>query len=224
MTMPAADIRRPRRGLALVFVAVVIFAGLSYIASRDPAAARELERNQAMAAHLAQFPAVVETAAARLMQQGIAAENLDFNPEGTGATSVFYSGAGGVAYQMPPASVAAGGVWRFLAVSADGRGYFAAGVGRDAADGKDVMLYLDGVAEKFCRLLNRRLGLPPEPRVETVPVDFTAAGEPAAAAGDNGWTFAAHKPDTAEKQAPRAACVRNGPAGRFVVYRVVAAR
>ncbi|MFN7114519.1 MAG: hypothetical protein ACK4PK_09225 [Alphaproteobacteria bacterium] len=226
---PAGAARQNNRTTLLVLLmAAMITGGLYYAYQQTRDTALRNESAQIVTAQIMQFPATVRAGVARLQNDGVALSKIDFSPQGIGEHAVFHKRGGGVRYQTPPAGLLeGGGRWMFKTVTAQGEGWFIAGLGSDDAAGKDVFAYLSGVPLALCERLNRNLGLPPLPRVESVAVDFATPADKDARAGLNPWTFSAHgKPIDAEGQSssPSAACVRNGAEGDYVYYHLLAAQ
>lgn len=217
-----------RTALLLLLMIAMAVGGLYYAYTQTQDKALRNESAQILTAQVMQFPATVRTGVARLQADGVPLYKINFSPQATGDHAVFHKNGGAVRYQTPPEGLLEdGGRWLFKSVTADGEGWFIAGLGSDEAAGKDVFAYLSGVPLGLCERLNRNLGLAPLPRVESVAVDFARPGEKDDRAGLNPWTFSAHgKPVDAEGNSgsPAAACVRNGTEGAYVYYHLLASQ
>lgn len=217
---------------ATVALSLLLFAmvtgGLYYFYDHSKTKALYQENQRLVVTQVLQFPAVVRTGVARLQASGVALEKIDFSPESKGPKAVFHSNGGGVRYQTPPDGLLSDqGRWRFKTVNAAGEGWFIAGLGSDEEKGKDVFAYLQGLPQDFCEMVNRTLGLPAAPKVESVAIDLATPGPVNGTAGLNAWTFAAHsRPALAggENATPSAACVQNGNGGSYVFYHLLAAQ
>jgi|GEM_PF-1245348 len=207
----------------LMLVAVVLFGGLSYVVSQSGKSASDEEKVLMAAAQVTQFPAAIRTAVARLRAAGVALQDIDFNEQGTLPTSIFYSGGGAIAYQKPPSDMGTAANWRFKLAQPDNTGWFVGGMGSDGPEGKDVFAYLVNVPIVLCQEINRAMGLPGEPLIEPTEVNLAEPAASDAEAGNNAWTFSAHRRDN-RIETPPAACVRNGGDGPLVYYHVVAAQ
>lgn len=223
---PAAGKTLGGRFLLLVFL--LIAAALIYVYTQAQVKAGQREKVQELTAQITQFPAVVRTGVARMQARGIALDDINFNPDAQGTRAVFHKKGGAVRYQLPPSGVLAdGSKWVFKTVNAKGEGWFIAGAGNDDHTGKDVIAALSGLSLGLCERINHTLGLPARPKVESVTIDFTKAGGAEDYAGLNPWTFAVHAQPTGPdgtNTSPPAACVRNGEAGAYVYYHLLAAQ
>ncbi|MDY0009354.1 MAG: hypothetical protein RBS08_06590 [Bdellovibrionales bacterium] len=223
---PAAGKTRGGRFFLLLFILLV--SALAYMYMQHSIKVGHRERAEELTAQVMQFPAVVRTGVARMHARGIALDDLNFNPDAQGMRAVFHKKGGAVRYQLPPPGILTdGGKWMFKTVNAKGEGWFIAGAGRDDHTGKDVIAALSGLPLGLCERINHALGLAPRPKVESVTVDLSRPAGAEDYAGLNAWTFAVHAqpvgPDGANTS-PSAACIRNGEAGAYVYYHLLAAQ
>jgi len=217
---------------ATAFLTLLMFAmiagGFYFFYDRSQTQAVQEENRMLVVTQVTQFPAVVRAGVMRLQAAGVPLAKIDFSPDSKGERAVFHSKGGAVRYQMPPQGLLPDqGRWRFKTVTPAGEGWFIAGLGSDEEAGKDVFAYLQGLPREFCEMVNRTLGLPAAPKVESVAVDLATPGPVNGTAGLNAWTFAAHgRPagTDGESSTPSAACVRNGDDGAYVFYHVLAAQ
>lgn len=175
-----------RSTFLLLLLIAMIAGGIYYAYSQSQERALRDETVQLLTAQVTQFPAAVRAGVARLMAEGVPLHKIDFGAEATGPRAVFHKKGGAVRYQHPPAGLLEdGGRWRFKTVNAVGEGWFIAGAGSDEPAGKDAFAYLSGVPIGLCERINRMLGLPALPKVESVAVDFANPGEASDRAGLN---------------------------------------
>lgn len=230
--------RRPsERGnaLFLLLIAIALFGALSYaVTHAGRSGGFDQEKGLLSAAQVTQYPAGLSTTVKRMLKAGVTDGTLTFDPAATGPGAVFSSQGGGAQVEMPPKDVGDATAWRFKTTPADGAGrsgWFVAGVGDDGAAGKDVFAFLDNVSPEVCQHLLRGLGLDATPLAEKNAVDFTgtnegrpdqtggASGATSLAQAKQGFAFNAWN-DAGNPQTY--ACVRNGPAGEYVYYHVLA--
>jgi len=171
--------------LFLILIAVALFAALSYAvtsSSRTSSGTTDGESNLINSAQITQYPASVRTAVVRMLINGVAANQLEFNdaPNFTaltdtnpnpGATAVsrgwgvFHPDGGGATLVTAPPEVMENGqpgVWRFNSA------YQVSNIGRtdSAATGNyanEVLAFLPGVQRAACRRLNEELGIAATP-------------------------------------------------------------
>lgn len=218
-----------RQSVLCLLLIVALGCGLYYAMSQTREKNIRNERAELITAQVTQFPAVVRAGVARLMKNGVPVYRIDFAPDARGPRALFSAQGGGVRYQLPPSGLIEDQAhWRFKTVTDDNEGWFIAGLGSDAAEGKDVFAYLTGLPQALCERINRAYGLPATAKSEAMTIDLATPAGPDVVAGLNPWTFAAHgKPVEASGgigQTPTAACVRNGETGNYIFYYLLAAQ
>lgn len=228
--MPGRDpaLRHGEKGQAvfLVLVAIALFGALAYVVMQGGKGASTIgEKGDEMTAfaRLTAFPEEVRLKAEELLLGGLDAAGLDFSRDAKGRGAVFAQ----MPYQNPPLSVGAASDWGFKGVTAEGGGFFIAGLGADDAGGKDIFAYLDGLDRAACEQIKKALGLSVSTLTEAVTVNLAGTGGgPDSAAGNNAFTFSAHNEDRGGPL--RASCVRNGNkqdrTPNYTYYHVIVAR
>ncbi|MCD8497642.1 MAG: hypothetical protein LRZ85_05885 [Alphaproteobacteria bacterium] len=162
--------------LFLILIAVALFAALSYAvtsSSRTSSGTTDGESNLINSAQITQYPASVRTAVVRMLINGVAADQLEFNGPTTfddltdtnpGAAvtygwGVFHPDGGGATLVTAPPEVMENvqpGVWRFNSA------YQVTNIGTTIAGSSaanDVLAFLPGVQKAACRRLNQELGI-----------------------------------------------------------------
>ncbi|MBU0800062.1 MAG: hypothetical protein KKA05_03580 [Alphaproteobacteria bacterium] len=153
--------------LFLILIAVALFAALSYAVTSTTRTTdnRGDQTDGITAAALVQYPAGVRTAIMRMIINGVAVEDLEFNqPAGfddltSNDVAVFHPDGGNATYQSPTTeaiSNPAAAEWYFNAA------FEIDNIGSEQPNefsGNDIIAFLPGVREGICRHINRRMGL-----------------------------------------------------------------
>ncbi|MCD8562656.1 MAG: hypothetical protein LRY54_01005 [Alphaproteobacteria bacterium] len=162
--------------LFLILIAVALFAALSYAvtsSTRTSSGTTDGETNLINSAQITQYPASVRTAVVRMMINGVAADQLEFNgpnefsaltdtdPSNPGfkGYGVFHPNGGGATLVTAPPEVMENnqpGVWGFDSY------YQVEGIGTTSTgdySANDIVAFLPGVARAACRRLNEELGI-----------------------------------------------------------------
>lgn len=154
--------------LFLILVAVVLFAALSYAVTSSTRTTDETGGSQTdriNAAALVQYPAGIRTSIMRMVVDGVATNELEFNTPADfdnltdERIAVFHPAGGNATYQVAaPDTLTAGstGAWSFnMEFEIDN-------IGSEIANdigGNDVVAFLPGIREGICRHINREVGL-----------------------------------------------------------------
>ena len=163
--------------LFLILVAVVLFAALSYAVTSSTRTTDDTGGSQTdriNAAALVQYPAGIRASIMRMVVDGAATNELEFNTPADfndltdERIAVFHPAGGNATYQIAaPDALAPGstGAWSFnMEFEIDN-------IGSEIANdigGNDVVAFLPGIREGICRHINREVGL-------TGPIPDTAA-------------------------------------------------
>lgn len=162
--------------LFLILIAVALFAALSYAvtsSSRTSSGTTDGESNLINSAQITQYPASVRTAVVRMLINGVAAEQLEFNDQATFANltdtnpgtavthgfGVFHPDGGGASFVTAPPEVMENqqpGVWLFTS------NYQVSNIGTTVPasnSANEVLAFLPGVAIAACRRLNLELAI-----------------------------------------------------------------
>ncbi|MEM8833359.1 MAG: hypothetical protein AAGB32_02345 [Pseudomonadota bacterium] len=152
--------------LFLILIAVALFAALSYAvtqSTRSGGGSADRETSLLNSASLTQYPASLRTSLIRMILNGAAATELEFNPPADFGTlsldslGVFHPNGGGGVYQRAPAEVMQGstqGTWHF-----NGE-WTIPDIGlNDAGPGNDIIAFLPGVSLSVCESINDRVGI-----------------------------------------------------------------
>lgn len=237
MPVDSSSYRARERGnvLLLPLLALILFGAICYaLIIPTGETTMDQEKDLTSAAQITQYPAMLRTTVRRMMTQGIAPQDLDFSPTATATNGVF-SAQGGQAPVARAGEVAGSkSRWHFKTAPVDDlgnkTGWFIAGIGSDGSAGKDVFAYLDGLSLPVCTQILRALGLPEEPLVEKVTIDFSgdhegtprqtggAAGNDTTRNADEKYVLSAW---AAAKSPQSYACVRNGQTGSYLYYHVI---
>lgn len=165
--------------LFLILIAVALFAALSYAvtqSSRTGGGASDGEQNLINSAQVTQYPASVRTAIVRMIIDGVADSQLEFNPPpdfgdlSQDRFGVFHpDGGGATRVTAPPEIMADGqqGDWIFTSDFAINQ----IGTSAAAPTANDIIAFLPGVTESICQRLNTELGV-------TVVTDADSDGVP----------------------------------------------
>ncbi len=153
--------------LFLILIAVALFAALSYAvtqSSRTGGGATDGEANLVNSAQLTQYPASVRTAIVRMIINGVASNQLEFNPPvDFGSLSqqrfgVFHPNGGAATRVTAPPDVMASGTQGTWIFSSD----FAIndiGTSDTTNVSNDVIAFLVGISEPVCQRTNVELGI-----------------------------------------------------------------
>lgn len=227
--------------LFLILIAVALFAALSYAVTQSSRSGGDAskETNVINTASLTQYPNSVRTSVLRLIIAGVDPLDIYFNMpdqfeaptyshfETREAAGVFHPQGGGAAYQKVPANLTAGLTaldWKF---NADFEIPLLGLSQSSSGSGNDLIAFADGVTESICARVNRELH-----NDETIPVLSTAVTI------DNNRTATTSAPTNPSTETVLSAtvagsnwfsnkafgCFRNGAAGNYVFYYVLAER
>ncbi len=155
--------------LFLILIAVALFAALSFavtMTTRSGDEGTDTEVSKIGSASLVQFAAGMRGAILRMETRF---NQIEFNPpeEFDNCTSgfkrcIFHPAGGAASYSMSAASVMAGGVPRpWIFNGANQVKNLGTSTGGDAAlpETAELIAFLPGISEKFCRGLNKDLGI-----------------------------------------------------------------
>lgn len=225
--------------LFLILIAVALFAALSYAVTQSSRSGGDASRetNVINTASLTQYPNSVRTSVLRLIIAGIDPLDLQFNkPDEFDATAnsqmiparaVFHPQGGGAGYQQVPANLTEAGTaldWKFTA------DFEIPLLGLSGANetGNEIIAFADGVTESICSRVNKELHqdetIPVIASAETLQNDRTATtgNTPVLAAPANIELDNGGSPNWFENKA--FGCFRNGTAGNYVFFYVMAER
>ena len=168
--------RNGERGnvLFLILIAVALFAALSYAvtqSTRSGGGSTEREQSILSGASMTQHPTALRTAIIRMILGGVDVADLEFNaPRSfslltTQPQGVFHPDGGGAVFQSAPADIMNG--------SAQGNWFFNANfdiesIGRDGANGNDIIAFLPNITQAVCRQINSEFALDLTSCTETV--------------------------------------------------------
>jgi hypothetical protein len=177
-----------------ILIAVVLFAGLFYVAMHSwrRSACDDCEPVIPAAAAIVEYPAVVRTTVTRMIVTGTAATSIDFEA-GAGSNKVFATTQGGGAPIVnPPADIGnaqgdggpvngwaadyADHSWGFVDLTSvdPPRGFYILGVGMDTVNtGRDAIMYLHDINLSRCQQIQRGLRLSTTLATQSVPVVWT---------------------------------------------------
>lgn len=228
--------------LFLILIAVALFAALSYAVTQSSRSGGDAskETNVINTASLTQYPNSVRTAVLRLIISGIAPEDIYFNkPDEFDTTvntafingrGVFHPQGGGASYAQVPANLTSGGAamdWKFtMDFEVPLLGLSGAGM-----TGNELIAFADGVSQSVCDRVNKELhGFEGATPVRTT--GFTLANERTATsslpAAPGNVVLAVDTVDgnanTTWLENKAFGCFRNGSAGNYVFYYVMAER
>lgn len=150
--------------LFLILIAVALFAALSYAvtkSTRSGGGSTEKEKATLSSAAMTQYPTALRTAIIRMVLNGVSVRSMYFDaPASFGGAStetlVFHPDGGGATYQDAPEDMMVNpgvGTWYFNA------NFDVPEVGRDGADGSDIIAFLPGVTGAVCEKINREFGI-----------------------------------------------------------------
>jgi len=175
--------------LFLILIAVALFAALSYAvtqSTRSGGGSADRETSLLNSAALTQYPASLRTSLIRMILNGVAPLDLEFNrPDdfaaltvnnGLRTQGVFHPEGGGAVYQNAPNEVLAGGTGEYF-YNAE---FFIPQIGVDTAvTGNDIIAFLPGISAAVCESINERIGIVTDDCVlqagTTVPTLLTAS-------------------------------------------------
>lgn len=241
--------------LFLILIAVALFAALSYAITSSGRGSGNITNEQALinAGQLTQYPAMVRAAATRMILTGTQASLLDLSqnpnnpvtaPQPTLLSNAVFSTSGGsVIWQNAPSNIGTATAWGWKAApglggdfAAPQTGWFISGIGSDAATGKDIFGYLDGLSTAVCQQILKGLGLNSvvirseattvdlSGASEGVAYDQTGGGNAASTAGNNAFSFNIWNtialPDFPAANPQPFSCVSNN-GGNLVYYHAV---
>lgn len=199
-----------------VMLAMVLFIAMSWALLRSDRSGEsaEMESMRAAVSQITQYPATLRTTVMRMNANGVPLTEIDFTNKTGQENELFDPAGGGAVPQKPPINIGAAKSWKFKGLRDPENGYYIDNVGMDVAvDGREAIVYLDGLSLMMCEAINRSIGLARKPTTEATAVDFDlngGAGGPGPAA-DNDHTFAS-------SPGRSAACVENGHGGNYVFY------
>lgn len=164
------EIQKSRKGekgnvLFLILIAVALFAALSYAvtqSTRSGGGSTEREQSILSGASMTQHPTALRTAIIRMILGGVDVADLEFNePKSfslltTTPQGVFHPDGGGAVFQSAPADIMDGatqGDWFYNA------SFDIESIGRDGADGNDIIAFLPGITQAVCRQINSEFTL-----------------------------------------------------------------
>ncbi len=161
--------RKGERGnvLFLILIAVALFAALSYAvtqSSRTGGGASDGESNLISSAQITQYPASVRTAIVRMIINGVATNQLEFNPPTDFGTltqdrfGVFHPTGGAATRVTAPPDVMADGLQGTWVFTSD-FGISNIGTTDVTNTSNDIIAFLVGVTEPVCQRLNTGLGI-----------------------------------------------------------------
>ncbi len=226
--------------LFLILIAVALFAALSYAVTQSSRSGGDAskETNVINTASLTQYPNSVRTSVLRLIIAGIAPEDIYFNKpnefSGAGFThfvgkesrGAFHPSGGAAAYQQVPANLTAAAValdWKFtLDFEVPLLGLSGA-----AFTGNDMIAFADGVSQSVCDRVNKELhqyegATPTINTAVTLTNELTSTTTAPAAPGN--VVLATDTPTTTWLENKAFGCFRNGSAGNYVFFYVMAER
>lgn len=226
--------------LFLILIAVALFAALSYAVTQSSRSGGDAskETNVINTAALTQYPNSVRTAVLRMIIGGIDPLDIYFNKpdefSGGGFTffvgkesrGVFHPQGGAASYQQVPANLASAAAAIDWAFTADFE-IPLLGISAAGSTGNELIAFADGVTENICSRVNKELqqydGIPIIATAETIANERTATTT-APAAPDNVvlTSTTPASPNWFENKA--FGCFRNGSAGNYVFYYVMAER
>ncbi len=165
--------------LFLILIAVALFAALSYAvtqSTRSGGGDASQESNSVKAANLLQYTAAIRTAVQRMIMNGVAVTDLEFNApvNFSNCTSpsvcVFHPSGGGALYpnSQPSGLGIFSGAWTF------NMDYEVKNIGKTGVDGNDLVAFSLDIDKGVCEAINKKLGLPYSP----VPVTGTQMYSP----------------------------------------------
>lgn len=233
--------------LFLILIAVALFAALSYAVTQSSRSGGDAskETNVINTASLTQYPNSVRTSVLRLIISGIDPLDIQFNKpdqfdtgggfaEFKANRGVFHPQGGGAAYQQVPANLTeAGSVldWKFNAnfeIPLLGLSQTSSG------NGNDLIAFADGVTQSICGRVNKELHSD-----DTIPVinsaiasttgnldnSRTATGTAPVVPSTESAVLTSDTPASPNWFSNKAfGCFRNGSAGKYVFYYVLAER
>lgn len=202
-----------------ILLAMVLFIAMAWALLRSDRSGEsvEMESMRAAISQITQYPATLRTTVMRMNANGVPLTEIDFTNKTGQANEVFDPAGGGAARQKPPINIGAAQDWKFKDLRDPVNGYYVDNVGGDVAvDGREAIVYLDGLTRMMCEAINRSIGLARNPTTEATAVNFDlngGAGGPGPAA-DNDHSFAS-------SPGRKSACVENGQNGNYVFYYVL---
>lgn len=226
--------------LFLILIAVALFAALSYAVTQSSRSGGDAskETNVINTASLTQWPNSVRTSALRLIVGGIAPEDLYFNmpTEFSGSANsyfvtresrgVFHPSGGAAPYQKVPANLTRDGndlAWKFNLdfeiplLGLSGAGY----------TGNDLIAFAEGITQSVCDRVNKELhqyesATPVIAAGVTINNNRTALTVDPAEPSTQTILNDGSTPNWFENKA--FGCFRNGSAGEFTFFYVLAER
>lgn len=153
--------------LFLVLIAVVLFAALSYAVTQSTRqqGTKPGQGDLIGAAELNQYPAALRMTTLTMAVEGIAVDELEFNPPADFAAlssikaGVFHPDGGGASYQMAAAALMAAndpGMWYYnMEFEIENIGLSAG----SSFTGNDLIAFLPGIKEGICAKVNDHIGL-----------------------------------------------------------------
>jgi hypothetical protein len=233
--------------LFLILIAVALFAALSYAVTQSSRSGGDAskETNVINTAALTQYPNSVRTSVLRLIIAGIDPLDLQFNKPDEFDTAgtwtafnatrgVFHPQGGAASYQQVPANLTAAGSavdWKFnanfeiplLGLSQTGSG-----------NGNEVIAFADGVTQSICGRVNKELHADDQIPVIATAIattsgnldnSRTATGTVPAVPSTESAVLTSTTPASPNWFSNKAfGCFRNGSAGNYVFYYVLAER
>jgi len=227
--------------LFLILIAVALFAALSYAVTQSSRSGGDAskETNVINTASLTQYPNSVRTSVLRLIIAGIAPEDIFFNKpteySGAGFTyfvsretrGVFHPTGGGASYQQVPSNLTSAGAaldWKF---NVD---FEIPLLGLSTASnygGNDLIAFADGVTQSVCDRVNKELhnytgATPVIATAVTINNNRTATTTDPTEPSTETVLNDGSTPNWFENKA--FGCFRNGSAGNYVFFYVMAER
>jgi hypothetical protein len=157
--------RRYEQGnvILIVLVALAVFAALAYAVMKPSRTVQDNADVSVMvnSAMVTQFPKMVHKSVIRLITEGVALENQEFNAPDTivdPKRSIFHEDGGKVTYANAPSTVMAGdaeGTWSFnMNFEIDGLSSSAKGIA-----GNEMIAFLSDVNQTICEQVNQEMGI-----------------------------------------------------------------
>lgn len=155
--------------LFLILIAVALFAALSYAvtqSTRSGGGDANKETSLINSAQLSQYPSAIRTAIVRMIINGVAVDELLFNPPsdyaaivGDETKSVFHSEGGGAVYANAPIDLLSSGGTGEWAYNMNVQIEYIGTTNAANNSGNDLVAFLPNVSKSVCKKINDELGI-----------------------------------------------------------------